>query len=183
MKKIIIGTLLGGILYFAYESVMWMGGFHQGFTNYTSNQNAVVKYLSENLTEDGAYMMPIADPNSPNAMEEQHKMMESSIGKPWAMIFYHKSMSPMNPIYILIGFLYALIASLITSLILYYGNFKSFSARFVVSMAFSCYALCQGVLDDMNWWSFPWSFIREQVIDLTLGWGITSVWLAWYVKK
>jgi hypothetical protein len=50
-------------------------------------------------------------------------------------------------------------------------------------MAFAAFALFQGALNNMNWWDFPWSFVRPQVMDLTIGWGVTSIWLAYYVKK
>lgn len=81
------------------------------------------------------------------------------------------------------GLLYSLIACFIASFVLFQGNFETFSGRFWVAMSFSLFTLSQGVFDDMNWWSYPWNFVKAEVIDLVLGWGVTSVWLAWYVKK
>jgi len=183
MKKIIIGTIVATVIYFLYQTAAWMGGLHGTPGTYTPNNNEILNYLSQVLGEDGMYMMPMVDPGLPNRMEEEQKLMEQNVGKPWAMILYHKSMMGMEAGYILIGFLYSLIACLIASLIIYYGNFSSTSTRFLAAFSFGLFTLSQGVLDDMNWWSYPWSFVKAEVIDLTLGWGITCLWLAWFVKK
>lgn len=183
MKRILVGTVVGTVLFFAYQTAMWMGGLHGDFSQYTPTQDSVLQCLTENLPEDGLYHMPAVDPGTPDRMEAQEKLMANHVGKPWAMIFYHKSMAGMEMGYILMGLLYTLIGVLVTTLVLYAGGFKTFAARFLVAMAFAIFALSQGVLDEMNWWSYPWSFIQPQVIDLTLGWGICAVWLALYVKR
>jgi hypothetical protein len=183
MKKIIIGTIVATIIYFAFQSVMWMGGFHRNFYTYGAKQDTVMKVLSKNLPQEGMYMMPMADPNSPDFKSQQEKLEKSMPGNPWAMVFYHPRMSTFSATYLLMGILYSLVAALIASLVLYYGKFPGFWSRFFVSMAFSVFTLSQGVLNNMNWWSFPWSFVKPQVIDLILGWGIASIWLAWFVKR
>jgi hypothetical protein len=150
---------------------------------FTPNQDVILQNLSENLTSDGLYYLPSTAPESPEHEKEHQERMKANVGKPWVMIFYHKAMENMSPVYILRGLLYTLISCLLVSLILFYGNFTTFTLRLLVSMAFALFALTQGVLDELNWWSYPWSFIKPQVIDLTLGWGLCSVWLGWYVHK
>lgn len=183
MKRIIIGTLVGTVIYFAYQSLMWEGGFHKDFYTYTPRQDTIMQCLSRNLTEDGLYMMPMTDAKSPEFKKNQEKLEKLTIGKPWVMLFYHRSMSEFIVSYLLIGLLYTFIACLLASIVLYTGNFGSFGGRFLIAMAFALFTLSQGVLNEMNWWSYPWSFVRTQVTDLILGWGICSVWLAWFVKK
>jgi hypothetical protein len=183
MNRIIIGTIVGAIIFFGYQAAMWMGGIHSNYTNYTPRQDSIMAYLNQNLAEEGLYMMPTVDPAVPDRMAAEEEMMKQSEGKPWAMVFYHKRMMGMEPSYLLMGFVYALIAALLVSLVLYAGNFLTFGTRFLVSLAFGGFALAQGVMDEMNWWSYPWSFIQPQVLDLTLGWGICSLWLAFYVRR
>jgi hypothetical protein len=182
MKRIIIGAIVGMLIYFIYQAVMWMGGIHGSFTSYTPKQNEIIQYLDQNLPQEGLYMMPAIDPNVRNKMEEEEKLMQANVGKPWAMIFWHKSMIGFEAGYVLLGALYTLIACLIASVILYLGKYDSFGMRFFISVLLGLFVVSQGVLDNMNWWSYPWSFVRAEVIDLTIGWGITSLWLAWYVK-
>jgi hypothetical protein len=183
MKKIIIGTLVATVIYFVYQSAAWMGGLHDDISSYTPKQAEILQYLSQNLTEDGVYFLPSVDPNHPDKQNEHQRVMEASVGKPWVMIFYHKSMSPMDPMYIVWGVIYSLIACLIAAMLLYYGKFETFGARFLAVFALGLFAISQGVMDDMNWWSYPWSFVKAQVIDLTIGWALPSLWLGWYMKK
>lgn len=183
MKKVIIGTIVGAVIYFGYQSIMWLGGLHNDFTSYSPRQYQVMQYLSQNILSDGLYVMPYVDPDMANKKKEREKLQETNTGKPWAMIFYHNSLQGMKADSIIRGFLYTLLACLIASLVLYNGNYSSFGIRFLIAMAFAVFALSQGVLDNMTWWSFPWSFIKTKVVDLTIGWGICSLWLAWFVNK
>lgn len=183
MRKVIIGTIVGAFIYFGYQTIMWLGGFHNDFTSYTPRQQQIMGYLSQNIVADGLYMMPYVDPDLPDQKKAHQKVQDQNVGKPWAMVFYHKSMSGMEPGVIIKGLIYTLIACFIASLVLYYGSYQSFWARFGIAMAFAIFALMQGVFDNMNWWSFPWSFVKTKVVDLTIGWGICSLWLAFFVRR
>jgi len=182
MKKILINTVVATVIFFAWQSLMWMGGFNDGFSSYTPKQDALMESLNANLDKDGMYMLPSVDPNLPNAKEMEEKLMQERMGKPWAMINFHKSME-FTYSYMIIGLVYTLLACLIASMVVYHGQFLTFSSRFLVAFAFGLFTLTQGVLDDMNWWSYPWSFVKPEVMDLTLGWGLTSLWTAWYLRR
>lgn len=183
MKKILIGAIIGSLLFFMFQAAMWMSGMNEDFASYTGKQTEIMTTLNQHLTEDGLYVIPMADPEQNLSEEERENIMAANVGKPWTMIFYHTSMRNMDAGYILNGLLYAFFACLITSLVLYHGGFYSFHTRYLTALAFAAFALFQGALNNMNWWEFPWSFIQPQVMDLTIGWGIASIWLAYFVKK
>ncbi len=183
MKKIIIGTIVGTIIYFAFQSVMWEGGFHRDFYTYTPNQDTVMHALARNLPKEGLYMMPMSDPESPDFKTQQEKREKAMVGNPWAMVFFHPKMDNFSAGYLLMGLFYTLVSVLLAALVIFYSNFPGFWSRFLVSMAFAAFVLAQNVFAGMNWWSFPWSFIKPQVIDLIVGWGLCSIWLAWFVRK
>ncbi len=183
MKKVIIGAVVGAIIFFVFETAVWMGGFHSDFSTYSPNQEAVIQTLNQNLNQDGAYMMPMVDPAAPNARELEEKAMTEGVGKPWAMVFYHTKMMGFEASYMIRGFLYILLACLITTLVLSSGRFSTFGKRFAVGMSFSLFALLQCTLAQMNWWDFPWNFIKATVFDLTFGWGLCALWFAWYMRE
>jgi len=183
MKKTIIGAVIGTLIYFGFQSVMWMGGFHRDFYTYASKQDTVLKSLEANLPAEGLYMMPMQDPKRPDFEARQEQMEKTKVGNPWAMVFYHPKMADFSGSAMAIGIIYAFIAALIAALILYYGKFPGFWSRFFVAMSFAVFTLAQSVLSNMNWWSFPWGFVKPQVLDLVFGWGLCSVWLGWYVKR
>jgi hypothetical protein len=131
------------------------------------------------------YMMPTIDPETPNYPEEMEKAYASGSGKPWAIVMYHPARPKVSFMYLLKGAIYSLLAVLIASLLLHLGDasFTSFGLRFLAAMLPAAFTLFQGVLDDMNWWGYPWHFVKPSVIDLTFGWAICAVWLAWYMGR
>jgi hypothetical protein len=183
MKRIIIGTIVAALIYFVFQAIMWVGGVHRNFYTYTPKQDTILHILSGNLGQDGLYMMPMADPNSPEFKNQQQEMEKKMPGNPWAMVFYHPRMMDMTAGYMLIGLLYTLIASLVVTIIVYVGNFRGFGGRFFSAWIFAVFTIFMGVLGNMNWWSFPWSFVQPQVFDLLIGWAIASLWIAWFVKR
>ncbi|HNY03661.1 MAG TPA: hypothetical protein PKG48_13775 [Bacteroidales bacterium] len=181
MKRIIIGAIVGTIILFAFQALMWMGGCNREFYRYAPMQDSLLSRMSKTLPGEGLYSMPMADPTAADYNAKQAEIRNKLVGKPWAMVFYHTKMD-----YSGMGFLYGILGSLIASLfvatVLYAGKFGNFAARFAVVFAFGLFALIMGPLSDMNWWSFPWSFIRPKVLDLVIGWGLVSVWMGWFVK-
>jgi hypothetical protein len=183
MLRVLIGTLVGAIIFFGFQAAMWMGGFHDDVFKYTAKQDSIVQYLSNNGLEDGVYAMPLPDPKAAKTHKEMEESMKSHVGKPWAMVFYHSSMKGEDPGMLMRGAMHALLAALLVSLVLYNGRFATFGSRFLVSMAFAAFALCLCTFSDMNWWQYPWSYSKAAVMDLAMGWGIASLWLAFYVRR
>lgn len=183
MKKILIGSLVGAIILFVFQAAMWMSGMNNDFSSYTTNQAAIMENLNSNLDADGLYMMPMNDPAVKQTHEQEEKYMQENVGKPWAMVFYHQSMHGMDPMYMVRGFFHSLIAVLMVTLVLSAGGWVQFGTRFIVCMAFGVFTIALAPMNSMNWWDMPFSFVKPQIMDLTLGWALVSLWLASYVKK
>ncbi len=183
MKKVLLGGAFGGFIFFMIQSLFWMGGFHNDFSTGTAQSKPILDVLSSTLHEDGLYLLPCADPNSPDRKKEEESLMTANVGRPWAMIFYHKSMNDLTASYILIGLLYALLSGMLTAFVLNFGNFNKAKHIFIVSMCFAIFTLIQGSLDEMNWFDFPWSYIKAEVLDMLVGWTLVSLWFSWYFNK
>lgn len=182
MKKVIIGALIGTLIYFGFQTTMWVGGFHKDFYTHAKQQDTILKVLSQTLPVEGMYMMPMADQNSPDYKSRQKELEKTMVGNPWAMVFYHPKMADFAVSTMVMGIIYAFLSALIAAFIMYMGKFSCFWSRFTVSMLFAAFALLQGPLANMNWWEFPWGFAKTQVVDLVIGWGLCSLWLGWFVK-
>lgn len=183
MKRMIIGAIVGAIIYFGFQTLMWVGGFHSDFYSYAAKQDTLLSTLSTSLPAEGMYMMPMADNQSPDFKAQQERLEKTMIGNPWAMVFYHPKMEDFSARTMILGLAYALLGAFIAAFVMFMGKFPCFWSRFTVSMLFAVFALALGAMSTMNWWEFPWSFIKTQVLDLLIGWGLCSVWLAWFVKS
>ena len=91
-SKMLIGAVVGGLIVFIWQFLSWaLINFHKGEQKYTPNQDTILQVLSTQLGEEGTYFLPNTPPGT--SSEDQQKAMESQMGKPWAQISYHKSMS------------------------------------------------------------------------------------------
>jgi len=92
MNKALIGALVGGLILFLWQFLSWsVLGIHSSEMAYTDKQDVILQCLNESGVEEGTYFLP----NAPADMssEERQAMYEANIGKPWAMVSYHDSMS------------------------------------------------------------------------------------------
>ncbi len=89
MKKLIIGAPVGGLILFIWQFLSYSTfDLHYNQMSYTPDQEEVMTYLESKMTQGEYYMIraPKGD------MEEQSRLMEARLGKPWAMIQYHEAM-------------------------------------------------------------------------------------------
>lgn len=183
MKKVIIGALVSMILYFGWQSAMWIGGVHNDFARKTPNPDTIMSTLTQNLKEDGLYTIPSHDPDKKMTREEEEKAMKAMEGKPWAMIFYHDKHGAAESMRMVKGLIYAFFASLLVAMVLYGGAFATFGGRLFVAFSFALFGVVVSTLTMTNWWDYPMGFVKAELIDLIGGWALASLWLAWYVKR
>lgn len=191
MKKLIIGSLVGTIIIFVWSAMSWMVlPIHTQSFWYTPNQDSIMKNLSANLTETGAYMIPTVDNRTcgmfdAKYQEDVEKHMKECIGKPSAIVIYTSKNEAMNGSMFAFGFLFDFIAVLCAVIILAAAGDKlhSFYQRWWMVMLIGVAIAMQGKLLDWNWMSFPWHFIRGSVIDIVVQWGLCGAWLAWYLGR
>jgi len=94
MKKILIASLVGGIILFAWHAVSWMVmPIHLDSFHYSPAQDSILNALENAGLTTGAYFMPTADNRNVTAFDsEYHKkteeLMKTRVGKPMATIFY-----------------------------------------------------------------------------------------------
>lgn len=106
--------------------------------------------------------------------------MESSNGKPWATISYHKSMSTAMGMNMLRGLtLDAVVAWLLISLLLKMGNLNMASVlRVCLSIGLIAY-LSIAYLHSI-WFE---SNSTGYLIDAVVCWGIVGAWLGWWLPR
>ena len=75
MKKLIIGSIVGGIIIFLWQFISWAAlNLHHASQEYTPKQDSILSYLNTQFSEDGAYLLPNYLPGT--SREEMEKQME-----------------------------------------------------------------------------------------------------------
>jgi len=182
MKKMIIGSLVGGILIFAWQFLTWsILGLHDAQQKYTPKQDSILAYLGTQFSEDGAYMMPTFPPGtSRDEMEKQMKTME---GKPWASVVYHKSMPGMNSMFMKMGrnllvniFIVWLLCWLLGKI-----NSPGFGTIFLGTMGTGIITFLHMPYTMHIWYgSFD---LMAFFIDALVAWGVAGLWLGFWLTR
>ena len=191
MKKIIIATLVGGIILFVWNALSWMVmPTHLHTFQHSNSQDAILASLKSSGLATGAYMMPSVDNTNVGAFDsDYHKKSkenaEANVGKPMATIFYNESMPGMDIGQILRGLLYSLIAVFCVCLLLSlaYQSNASFLMRWWMVMLIAIVYTMMGPLMMHNWMMEPWQYTQGFICDAFIGWGLTGLWLAKYMAK
>jgi len=182
MKKTIIGAIVGGIIIFGWSFLSWGPlNLHEAQQKYTPKQDSILNYLNSQFNEDGAYLMPAFAPGtSRSEMEKQMKAME---GKPWAQVVYHKSMDGMDKMFRNMGrsllvdmFIVWLFCWLVTKI-----NMPSFATVFMGSIGTGLIVFLNAPYTMHIWYgSFD---LMAHFTDALIEWGVTGLWLGWWLRR
>jgi len=179
-KQWIIGSIVGGIIVFAWQGLSWMAlGVHDKQMKYTPAQAEIMNVLSTSINEDGLYALPSAV-----TKKEQEDMMKSMEGKPWASVIYHKEYHSEVAMRMIRAFLVDLF--LVVSLIYIFtrGSSVPIPRRiFSGSVAFGLALFLAGEYFGRIWFDLPWHMICGQLIDDLASWTLCGLWLAWWLNR
>jgi hypothetical protein len=179
MNKIIIGSLVGAVIMFVWSFLAWMiTPIHANTFMYTPAQDAIMKVLAESNLETGTYGMPSAP-----TKEEQMKIMEENKGKPGAAVYYVKEDPGMGGMQMCVGFILNFIMVFAACLLLIKNMDGSFFSRWWMTMMIAVVIIFGVHLMQWNWMSHSWEYTRSFILDGVIGWGINSLWLAWWFGR
>lgn len=186
MKKLIIASLVGAVIIFVYSALSWMiMPTHKNTFKYLPSQDVVLSNLSQNITEDGTYLVPHVDQNDPEFATKQAELGQANVGKPSAIIFFTKAANDMNPSMFIYGFIYDFLTVMFLCIILAAGGDKlnSFFYRWWLCVLVGGIVVLQSSMKDHTWQYFPWHYVSGAVIDVLIGFGMCGAWLAWYFGR
>lgn len=180
--KVLISTLVGGIILFAWQSLSWtVLPIHKHSLKYTAGQETVLKALSENL-EEGIYYVPYLDPDQASK-EDWESLQKSSEGKPVAMINYMPSYHNNMGKAIGLGLVYSLLVALVISLVIDNSRAGGFGGRWLTAMGFAVVLILFDTMGDMNWWHHPGHWVNGELIDYLVSFSLAGLWFAWYWSR
>jgi hypothetical protein len=182
MKKIIIGSLVGAILLFGWQTLSWTAmGLHEPALKHTPAQDAIMSTLNSSLTEEGQYYMPRLPESASH--EELEEYMKKNDGKPWALVIYHNTKKPDMPMAIGIGFLICFVCVWLCCRVISRMADRSFFEVFLTTLTFGLVCFLFVWYMGHNWMQTSWSVLKGELIDDLAGWGLTGIWLGWWYNR
>lgn len=176
MKKLLIGALVAAIILQVWQTVSWaIANVHGAETQYTENQDAILKVLSENLKE-GQYFVPRLPDGA--SSEAQQKLVEETTGKPWATINYHPAYELNMGMNMLRGFIVNLISGIFLCWILLRFADLNFSTALMASIFVGLIGYFTIVYMNHIWFQ---GSTMGYLIDAVVSWGLVGSWLGFYL--
>ncbi len=177
--KMIVGGIVGGLLIFIWQFLSWtMLNLHGSGQKYTANQDSILTYLSTQLQEEGSYFLPTYAPGA--TKEEQQKLMETSGGKPWAQITYHKSMNTSMGLNMIRGFLVDVFAVMLLIWLLYKIPGLTFQTSIISCVVIGVIGYLTTEYTNSIWFE---TNSMPDLIDAVVSWAICGAWLGYWIKK
>jgi hypothetical protein len=180
MKKSLIGSLVGGILIFIWQTLSWaMLNLHHASQEYTPKQDSIMSYLNSQFSEDGSYLLPNYPPGT--TREEMEKQMDLNKGKPWMQIQYHKALDINMTSNIIRGLIVDIIMVALLCWILMKIAVPKFGTIFMACLLTGIIVFINSPYTIHIW--YPKADIMVHLADAVVSWGLCGIWLGWWLSK
>jgi hypothetical protein len=180
MKKLFIGSIVGGIIIFIWQFLSWAAlNLHHASQEYTPKQDSVLSYLNSQFSEDGSYMLPNYPPGT--SREEMEKQMESRKGKPWVQIQYHKELNVSMGGNIFRELIVDIIMVAFACWILMKISAPGFGTIFTACLFIGVIAFIHSPYTIHIW--YHKADIMAHLADALVSWSLCGIWLGWWLSR
>ena len=142
---------------------------------YTPNQDKILASLNGQL-EDGTYFLPTVAPGA--SAEDEAVARTSAMGKPWAVISYHKSFDMNMPMNLIRGFAADLLALFILCWLLLKIERPDFKT---ILLACISIGLINYLAEDYNFSIWFDTNTFPDLIDYIVQWALVGAWLGFFL--
>jgi len=172
MKKSILFSLIGAVVLFAWQFLSFaMPNFHKAGMSYAPGQDTILEAIKSTGLKEGVYMLGQPDPNLPK--EEYNKVMDSYMGKPWAMLNYQVANEDRMVMNMIRGFIMCLLMSALLFWILRQQKDPTLMKRLLVSLSIGLIGFFFFPYTHFIWYREAdiWAYLLDGTIPwLLLGW-------------
>ncbi len=187
MKRIVIATVVGGLVLFMWNAVSWMVlGLHDDAMSGFGDEAAVLPMLKSAAPEAGAYFFP-APPDTMDPASDAWKAFEAQHeAGPVGLMFIHPDgRSVMPPSTFVIGFVTCVLGALIAAVLLWFAapQLPGYVGRAVFVASLGVLIALMADLTYMNWLYFTMEHTIVMVIDQLAGWILAGLAMAAIIKS
>ncbi|MBL7827765.1 MAG: hypothetical protein JNJ57_14135 [Saprospiraceae bacterium] len=179
MKKQLIGTAVAALILFIWQFLSWtMLPTHKSEYGYTANQDKILEVLGQNLPGEGNYFLPMPAPGA--SEEEAKKTMESSMGKPWAQVSYHKAFEVNMGMNMFRGFAVDAVAAFLLIWLLMQMQNLNMMRTIQASVAVGVISYLTIPYLNSIWFE---NDSLGHLVDALVSWGLVGAWLGWWLNR
>jgi hypothetical protein len=180
MKKIVIASVVGGIIIFIWQTLSWTVLYmHRSGQEYTPKQDSIMAFINTQFSADGSYLLP-NDPKG-TTMDEMKTHMASRKGKPWMQIQYRKVMDTNMGANILEGLINDIVIVALLCWILTKMTGAGFGKIFMASLVTGVIVFLNSPFTIHIW--YPMADLGAHFTDAVVSWGLCGLWLGWYLNR
>jgi|SRR5450432_103209 hypothetical protein len=180
MKKLIIASIVGGMIIFIWQTLSWtVLNMHGSSQEYTPKQDSIMAFLNTQFSEDGAYLLPNYPKGTP--YEEMQKTMHERDGKPWMQIQYHKELNVKMGANIAKGLITDILIVALLCWILIKMTDAGFGKIFMACLITGIIVFLNSPFTIHIW--YPKADLGAHFTDAVVSWGLCGLWLGWYLKR
>ncbi len=191
MKKILIAGLLGGLVNFVWGAVFHMMlPIGKAGMSRMPNEDDALEAIGEQVRGPGLYVSPwMEDPADASAERKE------AIEKEWTekyrrgpsglMVLLPKDQDPFRPMQLLTEFASNVLCALVAALLLLQAakGGAGYPGLVVLCALLGFFASVSIDVSYWNWYGFPTGFARAALVEQTVGWGLSGLAIAAFVRK
>ena len=180
MKRIIIATVVAALILFFWQFLSQAAlDLHKSEHLYTSSQDSILNMLATSGLKEGKYVMPMEDPTL--GYEAQMKYAENHIGKPMAILDYKTNNNANMGMNMLRGVLVNILIMFLFISMLTKMNTPGFKPIVIASLSIGIIGFLNHAYTNYIWYHSTDIFM--DLLDAIAGWGLSGIWLGYYLKK
>lgn len=185
MVRIVVATVLGGLVLFATNAASWMLlPWHGQSLRPLPESAAVIKLLRESAAPSGVYHYPALPPQqaSPSTLRqwEQQCLDGPRITK---LVYRAKGGPPFEPATFVLSLVCNLGAAWLAAVLLSCAvGLEGCVGRVLFVFGLGVFVVLATTLPEAIWWQLPAEFLLPTVADQLVGWLLVGLVLAWRIR-
>lgn len=183
MKKVVIGGILGGLVYFIWGSLSWMVfPWHNATIKKLANEDAVMLSLRQQIPESGVYFFPNWPENNKDQAACDAYMAKHRQGPLGFMVYKADGQEPAMGPAMARGFGIDVLSALILAHLLSRYPHKSYSCRVTYVFLIGLFTSLTTHVMGWNWMLCPGNYTLAMTLDVVGGLTVAALVMAAIVK-
>ena len=190
MFKVLIAAILGGVIFFAWNSISWMVlPWHQQTVKHFDNEKIVAEALTSTVEESGIYLLPRMDQNpSPSDAGEIKTNIENANQHMQEGTFAFISLKPAGmertmEDSMMFALINSIIVSILVVILLSCTSDLGYMARVFFIVMVGLVAALLGHVPNWIWWGFDTNYTIVMIADILIGWFLAGLIIAAFVGR